>query len=181
MSSETAASTDPRYPIGRFAKPTTITEVQRAQAIQSIAEMPVQLRAAVRGWTDAQLDTPYREGGWTARQLIHHIADSHAQAAVRLRKALTEPNPTVQPYDEKAWADLPDETGCSVEPSLAVLDGTHARWSFLLLHLSPEQWQRTLVHPETGEWTVDALTQLYAWHARHHLAHIVALKRAQGW
>ncbi len=149
--------------------------------METIAALPSQLRAAVAGWTEAQLDTPYREGGWTVRQLVHHIADSHGQSSTRLRKALTEDSPAIQPYDEKLWAELPDSREAPVAFSLAILDGVHARWSYLLHQLSPEQWQRTFVHPESGTWTIDAVTQLYAWHSRHHLAHIAELAKARGW
>lgn len=178
---QSAPQKNPQYPIGRFARPEQISDSDRKAAVGSIAALPAQLRAAVAGWTDEQLDTPYREGGWTVRQLIHHIADSHGQSSTRLRKALTEENPTVQAYDEKLWAELPDDTDAPVESSLLLLDGLHARWSFLLQHLTPEQWQRTFVHPESGTWTIDAVTQLYSWHSRHHLAHVTELAKARGW
>lgn len=181
LSDAERTSKDPRYPIGTFQLPETISVAERAAAIEVIAHLPAHLRAAVAGWSDAQFDTPYRDGGWTVRQLIHHIVDSHVQCGTRMRKALTEDNPTIQPYDEKAWAELPDDKFAAAELSLTILDGVHGRWSYLLHTLSPEQWQRTFVHPETGMWTVDAATQLYAWHSRHHLAHITELARAKGW
>ena len=172
---------DPRYPIGTFQRPQTISAGDRAAAIDTITQLPAQLRTTVNGWTDDQLDTPYREGGWTVRQLIHHIADSHGQSSTRLRKALTEDGPTIQAYDEKLWAELPDDKDAPAELSLTLLDGLHARWSYLLNHLAEEQWQRSFVHPESGVWTIDAVTQLYSWHSRHHLAHINELAKAKGW
>ena len=175
------SSADPRYPIGPFQRPEAISEEMRASAVDAIATLPAQLGAAIAGWNDEQLDTPYRPGGWTVRQLIHHIADSHGQSSTRLRKALTEDSPTIQAYDEKLWAELPDDREAPVAFSLALLNGTHARWAFLQHRLSPEQWQRTFVHPESGTWTIDAVTQLYAWHSRHHLAHITELAKARGW
>ncbi len=175
------AIADLRYPIGKFQRPEQISADDRAAALAAIADLPSQLRATIAGWTEEQLETPYRQGGWTVRQLVHHIADSHGQSSTRLRKALTEHNPTIQPYDEKLWAELPDDKEAPVEFSLAFLDGLHARWSFLLQNLSPEQWQRTFVHPESGSWTIDAVTQLYGWHSRHHLAHITELAKARGW
>jgi hypothetical protein len=180
-SAGSATSADPRYPIGTFQRPSQIASDARIAAIQVIAGLPGQLRSAVDGWTDEQLDTPYRDGGWTVRQLIHHIADSHGQSSTRLRKALTEDNPTIQAYNEKLWAELPDDREAPVEFSLTLLDGVHARWAYLLNHLSEEQWQRTFQHPESGPWTIDAVTQLYAWHSRHHLAHITELAKARGW
>ena len=176
-----ASGADPRYPIGRFERPSAITAADRDAAVEVIATLPAHLRAATNDWTEEQLNTPYRDGGWTVRQLIHHIADSHGQSGTRLRKALTENNPTIQPYDEKLWAELPDDREAPVQSSLAMLDGMHARWTYVLRHLSPEQWQRTFVHPESGTWTIDAMTQLYAWHSRHHLAHITELAKARGW
>ncbi len=176
------AEPDPRYPIGRFQRSATaITEADRSAAIETIATLPTHLRSAVSGWTNAQLDTAYREGGWTVRQLIHHLADSHMQISSRVRMALAENNPTILPYDENAFAELPDAKQGHIECSLSILDGVHARWSYLLHHLTQEQWQRTFVHPETGTWTLDAATQLYAWHSRHHLAHIAELKKVKGW
>ncbi|GAA3759749.1 YfiT family bacillithiol transferase [Terriglobus aquaticus] len=172
---------DPRYPIGKFQRPAQISAAERSSAVEVIRSLPQQLRSAVANWTNEQLDTPYRDGGWTVRQLVHHIADSHGQSSTRLRKALTEDNPTIQAYNEKLWADLPDDREAPVEFSLTLLEGVHARWAYLLDHLSEEQWQRTFQHPESGPWTIDAVTQLYAWHSRHHLAHITELAKARGW
>lgn len=177
----TGGAPDPRYPIGNFQRLAEIAEANRDEAIAVITALPSKLRAAVAGWTDEQLDTPYREGGWTVRQLIHHIADSHGQSSTRLRKALTENHPTIQAYNEKLWAELPDDREAPVELSLTLLDGVHGRWAYLLQHLSPEQWQRTFQHPESGPWTIEAVTQLYAWHSRHHLAHITTLAQQKGW
>ena len=181
MNQPRVSSPDPRYPIGKFQRPAQVSAPDRALAVETIANLPAQLHSAVAGWTGEQLDTAYRDGGWTVRQLVHHIADSHGQSGTRLRKALTEDQPTIQAYDEKLWADLADDREAPVELSLLILDGVHARWVYLLQHLSPEQWQRTFVHPESGVWTIDAVTQLYAWHSRHHLAHITELAKARGW
>src|SRR5947207_11449175 len=138
---------DPRYPIGKFTPPQHVTPALRQQAIAAIAEAPVHLRAAVKGLTDAQLDTPYREGGWTVRQVVHHVPDSHLNAFVRLKLALTEPEPTIKPYDEKLFAQLPDAQ-LPVDPSLSLLDGLHSRWAALLGTLTPQQFARPWFHPE---------------------------------
>jgi DinB family protein len=169
-----------RYPIGEFAMPVTVTPAMRTDALASIAEMPQKLRSAVDGLSASQLDTPYRPGGWTVRQLVHHVADSHINAFVRLKLALTEDNPTVKPYDEKAFAGLPDQR-LPVDVSLALLDGLHARWSTVLDALTPQQFSRPLYHPEIGAITVDYLVQTYGWHSRHHVAHITRLRDREGW
>ena len=174
---------DPRFPIGRFARPApgvALPEGLLRGAIADLAELPEQLRNAVGGLDHAQLDTPYREGGWTVRQLTHHVADSHMNAFLRVRKALTEDAPTIMAYDEKAWAELPD-TVAPVEWSLELVESLHARWVLLLHSLSPAEWQRTFVHPEHGPQTVEFATLLYAWHSRHHLAHVTHLRRARSW
>ena len=172
--------TDMRYPVGEFAMPATVTPAMRADAITAIAELPAKMRDAVRGLSDAQLDTPYRPGGWTVRQVVHHVPDSHMNAFVRLKLALTEDNPTVKPYDEKKFADLPDQR-LATEPSLAILDGLHARWVTVLRALTPQQFTRPLHHPEIGDITVDYLVQTYGWHSRHHVAHITRLRERERW
>ena len=174
---------DPRFPIGRFARPApgiALPDGLLAGAITDLSELPEQLRNALHGLDHAQLDTPYREGGWTVRQLTHHVADSHMNAFLRVRKALTEDAPEIMAYDEKAWAELPD-TVAPVEWSLELVESLHARWVLLLQSLTPAEWQRTFVHPEHGAQTVEFATLLYAWHSRHHLAHVTHLRRARGW
>ena len=161
-----------RYPVGRFAYDGPTAD-GRAAALAAIAALPSQVRAAVDGLSDAALDTPYREGGWTARQVVHHLADSHLNASIRVRFALTEDAPTIKPYNEARWADLDDARTGDIAPSLAILDGLHARWSALLDSLSDDAFARTFVHPERERsYTLDEATEMYAWHGRHHLAHI---------
>ena len=184
MSSEpeaTASAPDPRYPVGHFHLPSPpIPTGERAHAIFTLAEFPELLRNAVSGLDHAQLNTPYREGGWTVRQLVHHIADSHMNAVMHIRLALTEDAPTIKPYDEKSWALLHDSLA-PPEWSLEIIESLHARWIMLLHSLSPEQWQRVFFHPDRGPQTVEAATLLYAWHSRHHLAHITHLRLARNW
>ena len=173
-------ATDLRYPIGDFTMPAAVTPALRTEAITAIAELPARVRDAVRGLSDAQLDTPYRPGGWTVRQVVHHVPDSHMNAFVRLKLALTEDNPTVKPYDEKKFAELPDQR-LPIEPSLSLLDGLHARWVTVLRAHAPPQFGRPLYHPEIGAITVDYLVQTYGWHSRHHVAHITRLREREGW
>jgi hypothetical protein len=172
---------DARYPIGRFKRPESVSAEDRAAAIAAIAAMPGELQAAVKGLDNEQLDTPYREGGWTVRQTVHHFADSHMNAFVRLRLALTEEWPTIKPYDEKAWAELHDSAAGAVGWSIDLLESMHARWVMLLDSLTPEQWERGMVHPENGPLTVEFQTLIYAWHSRHHVAHIRRLREQKGW
>ena len=152
-----------------------------SKALHTLGELPQNLRAAVRHLDDDQLNTPYREGGWTVRQLVHHIADSHMNCYVRIRLALTEEAPAIKPYDEKAWATLHDAEIAPVEWSLELLEALHARLLMLLHSLKPAQWQRTYVHPENGSMRLDQVASLYAWHSRHHVAHITALRAAKDW
>src|SRR5579859_517139 len=173
--------TDPRYPIGRFVPDATPTPETRTSHIQSIAGLPPRMRRAVAGLTDQQLNTPYREGGWTVRQVVHHVPDSHLNAYVRLKLALTEDKPTIKPYNEAAWAELADSKSAPIESSQTLLDSVHERWDRLWRSLKPEQFARVLVHPEHGERTVDWLVFLYAWHGRHHTAHITELRKQKGW
>jgi uncharacterized damage-inducible protein DinB len=172
---------DPRYPIGRFEMPKEVTAERRQQAIETLAAAPVNMRAAVKGLNDAQLDTPYREGGWTVRQVVHHVPDSHVNAYIRLKFALTEEKPTIKPYAEADWAELPDAKSAPIEASQALLDSLHARWVRLWRALKPEQFGRLLVHPEHGDRTVDWLLFLYEWHGKHHTAHITELRKQKGW
>ena len=171
---------DPRYPIGHCQTPPTITSAHLEEAIATIADLPTRLREATRHLSDAQFDTPYREGGWTVRQLIHHVADSHMNALIRVHLALTEDWPTIKPYREAAWAELADSTA-PAEWSLTILDALHARWTMLLRSLDDSQWERGFVHPERGRSNLKEATLLYEWHSRHHLAHITELKRHANW
>ncbi|HYL06384.1 MAG TPA: putative metal-dependent hydrolase [Thermoanaerobaculia bacterium] len=172
---------DLRYPIGRFRRPASFTEEERTATVAVLAETPARLREAVAGLTPAQLDTPYRPGGWTVRQLVHHVPDSHLNAYVRCKLALTEDEPTIRPYDEDRWAHLPEARSAPLEPSLALLAALHQRWDLALREMAPEDWQRMLVHPESGRQSVEQLVALYAWHGRHHAAHVTELRRREGW
>jgi hypothetical protein len=172
---------DPRYPIGPFVDPGPLAPAARAAAIETIESLPIELRKALRGLSDAQLATPYREGGWTVRQLVHHVADSHINAYCRFRLALTEDNPTIKPYEEQEWALLIDGASAPIGLSLALLDALHARLGMLLNALTPEQYVRPLVHPASGPHNVDWLLSMYSWHGSHHVAHITALRQARGW
>ncbi|HLZ92669.1 MAG TPA: putative metal-dependent hydrolase [Candidatus Acidoferrum sp.] len=172
---------DPRYPIGKFAPPQEASADLRHQAISAIADAPGKLRAAMKGLSDEQLDTPYREGGWTVRQVAHHVPDSHINAYVRLRLALTEHEPTIKPYEEARWADLEDARSAPIDVSLALLDSLHERWTRLLRSLDPADFARTFRHPDHGVRSIDWMLFLYAWHGRHHTAHITELRSQRGW
>jgi len=172
---------DPRYPIGPFTYRGPGSAEQRSVWISEIAAAPEQLRSAVQGLSDAQLDTPYRDGGWTVRQVVHHVPDSHLNAYVRFKLALTEDHPTIRPYDEKRWAQLTDARAGSILVSLDMLDALHERWGRLLRSLGPAEFGRTLNHPESGVLDLDLLTAHYAWHGRHHTAHVTALRQRRGW
>lgn len=172
---------DPRYPVGRFTRPEEITAAHLQEWIQAIEEAPAHLRQAVAGLTEVQLDTPYREGGWTVRQVVHHLADAHMNSFCRLKLALTEQNPTIKPFEENDWAETPDAARAPIAPSLALLEGLHARWTVLLRSLTPEQFTRTIQHPQAGTQRVDTLTGLYAWHSRHHVGHVTTTRQRQGW
>ena len=171
---------DLRYPIGRFEKPQTISEIDRAEAIADIESLPAQLSAAVKGWSDIRLDTPYRPGGWTVRQVLHHVADSHMTSYLRFKLALTEKEPTIKPYDEAEWAKLADASA-PVQPSLDLLGLLHQRWVLLLRSLQPDDWTRTFRHPERGLVRLDTNLMLYSWHGKHHLAHITKLSDRMEW
>lgn len=172
---------DPRYPIGKFQQPLEATPALRQQAIDIIAETPRNLRAAVEGLSPTQLDTPYREDGWTIRQVVHHVPDSHMNAYVRLRLALTEEQPTIRPYEEALWAQLPDAQTGPVETSLVLLEALHDRWVRLFRSLTVDQFGRVFIHPDLGPKTVDWLVFQYAWHGRHHTAHITELRKQRSW
>jgi DinB superfamily len=172
---------DPRYPIGKFERKGPLTAQDRTRLIESMSAAPERFRAAVAGLNDSQLDTPYREGGWTVRQLIHHLADSHMNSYVRFRLTATENEPTIKPYDEKLWADLPDARTSPIDPSLQMLDGIHRRWVLLMKSFGPDDFARGMVHPEHGRMTLDDALGLYEWHGRHHAAHITSLRQQRNW
>lgn len=174
-------SPDFRYPIGPFLPPPPADPASRAAAILAIAEAPAKLRAAVTGLTNEQLETPYRPGGWTVRQVTHHVPDSHLNAYARLRLALTEDRPTIKPYDEARWAELPDAKRMPVDVSLTLLESLHQRFVTLLESLSENEWKRRYIHPDTGEHTLDYFLEHYAWHGRHHVAHVTSLRSRMQW
>jgi len=171
---------DLRYPIGRFAKPDTISSDDRIGAIITLSEAPELLRNAVDNLGSSELDTPYRDGGWTVRQVVHHLADSHMNALSRLKLALTEEWPMIYAYKEASWAELPDNTA-PVNWSLDLIESLHARWVLLLQSLDDAQWLRGFRHPERGPMSIENAALLYAWHCRHHTAHITHLRASKGW
>ncbi len=172
---------DPRYPIGKFTYKDSPTPDERVQLIRQIEQAPAKLRAAVSGLSPQQLDTPYRPEGWTVRQVAHHVPDSHLNAYVRFKLALTEDEPMIKPYAEDRWAKLADTEATPVEVSLALLDSLHDRWVRLLRSLQPDDWKRTFRHPELGAVSLEKNLALYAWHGRHHVAHITSLRERNGW
>ena len=172
---------DPSYPIGPFEYRGPATPAHRAGWIADIAALPSLLRNAVAGLNDAQLDTPYRAGGWTVRQVVHHIPDSHLNAYVRFKLTLTEDEPTIRPYDQERWADLPDGRTGAIAASLGILEGLHERWVRMLRSLGPAEFARKLNHPEWGVQDLDWLTAQYAWHGKHHVAHVTGLRERMGW
>lgn len=172
---------DPRFPVGKFAWPETVSEEDRQKLIAQIEEMPAKLRAAVQGLSEAQLDTPYREGGWTVRQVAHHLADSHMNAFIRFKLALTEDEPTIKPYEQQKWAELPDGKTAPIEVSLVLLDSLHRRWVMLIKSIKPEDFARTFRHPELGLVTLERNLALYAWHSRHHVAHVTSMRERMAW
>ena len=171
---------DLRYPIGKFERPDTVTADQRTAWIGDIEATPARFREIVSGLNDEQLDTPYRPGGWTVRQVVHHVADSHMNSFIRFRLGLTEDEPTVKPYDEKRWAELCD-SGMPVDASLQIIEALHRRWVVLLRGMSDADFSRTFRHPEMGLVRLDTNMALYAWHGRHHAAHITGLRERNGW
>jgi hypothetical protein len=171
-----------KYPIGKYQSADPITHEILNTYIEEIATFPQRLRGVVGNLSGEQLDTPYRDGGWTIRQVVHHCADSHMNSLTRLKLALTEEEPVIKPYLEAKWADLADSIHMEIGPSLQMIDGIHKRWTVLLHSLSPEEWQRTFIHPQSGRtFRLDDNTGLYAWHCRHHLAHITNLIERMGW
>jgi hypothetical protein len=173
---------DLRYPTGKFSFESEVTPDKRARFIAAIREAPALMRGALHGLNDAQLDTPYREGGWTPRQIAHHVPESHMNAYTRFKLAITEDNPTIKPYDENLWAKTADVFREPVETSVVLLEALHKRWVSLLATMKPEDFSRTVFHPEhQREMNLDFLLQMYAWHGRHHAAHITGLRSRQGW
>jgi hypothetical protein len=172
---------DPRFPTGKFQFNPDVTPELRQACIAAIREAPAAMRAAVTGLNETQLNTPYRDGGWTVRQVAHHVPDSHMNAFIRFKLALTETNPTIKPYSEDAWAKLSDVAATPVETSVVLLEALHQRWVSLLEGMGPGDFPRPLMHPERGAVTLDWLLQLYAWHGRHHVAHITTLRVREGW
>ena len=177
----TGMSDDLRYPVGTFHVDSAVTPEKRAAWIHQIADTPARLRAAVAGLAQPQFDTPYRPGGWTVRQVLHHVPDSHMNAYCRFKFALTEDNPTIKPYDEAAWAGVADTAKTPPGVSLALLDALHERWVVLLESMDAAAFARPFTHPEHGSRTLDWMLQLYAWHGRHHAAHITELRKREGW
>jgi uncharacterized damage-inducible protein DinB len=174
--------TDLRYPIGEFhLEDDNLNDGERELLITQIAETPARLREAVKDLSEEQLDTPYRPGGWTVRQVVHHVPDSHLNSYIRFKLALTEDEPTIKPYDESQWAMLDDSRDTPVEVSLALLESLHERWVVLLRSLSPAEYARKFRHPEIGVVSLNKNVALYAWHGRHHVAHITSLRERMGW
>jgi len=173
--------TDPRYPIGKFTYDGPLTDAQRKGMIEHIAGAPAALRESIRGLSPQQLDTPYRDGGWTVRQVVHHVPDSHMNAYVRFKLALTEDEPTIKTYMEDRWAELQDSRSTPIEVSLVLLENLHARWVGLLNSLRPEDWRRNFRHPELGTVSLERNLALYSWHGRHHVAHVIELRKRMAW
>jgi len=172
---------DPRYPIGKFSYSGPLTAEQKRQYLDDIGQTPARLREAIRGLNDQQLDTPYRDGGWTVRQVVHHVPDSHMNSYMRFKLALTEEEPTIKTYMEDRWAELPEARQAPIGVSLALLESLHERWMLVLRNLNDADWQRTFRHPELGSMTLERTLALYSWHGRHHVAHVTELRKRMGW
>jgi uncharacterized damage-inducible protein DinB len=173
---------DLRYPIGKYQRPGDLTSDQRLEFIRAIEETPERLASALKNLSADRLDTPYRPGGWTVRQVVHHLPDSHMNAYVRMKLALTEDEPTIKTYDEARWAELADGKRAPINPSLELLETLHKRWVFFLRSLTPEDWSRKFRHPDHEKpMSIDDSLALYAWHGKHHVAHITALRQRNGW
>jgi uncharacterized damage-inducible protein DinB len=172
---------DLRYPVGKFKYDGPPSEEQKNAFLNDVAATPANLRAAVKGLSEAQFDTPYRPGGWTVRQVVHHVPDSHMNSYVRFKLALTEDEPTIKPYAEDKWAELADTKATPIEVSLTLLDSLHDRWVRLLRSLTPDDWKKTFLHPALGPMTLEKTLALYAWHGRHHVAHITELRGRMSW
>ncbi|MCL4538519.1 MAG: putative metal-dependent hydrolase [Bacteroidetes bacterium] len=172
---------DLSYPIGKFTPEPKLDDAKRIALINEIAAAPAALRESVHGLTKAQLDTPYRPDGWMIRQVVHHLPDSHMNAYMRFRLALTENEPTIKTYSQSDWAKLPDAISADIEISLKLLENLHHRWVFLLRSMRPEDFKRAFIHPESGVQKLETTLQLYAWHGKHHVAHITSLRKRMGW
>jgi uncharacterized damage-inducible protein DinB len=172
---------DPRYPIGKFSYTGPLTAQQKQECLTDIEQTPARLRAALHGLSDQQLNTPYRDGGWTPRQLAHHVPDSHMNCYIRFKLALTEDAPTIKPYMEDLWAELPEAKQAPIEVSLALLDFLHQRWMLMLREFTGAEWKRTFRHPELGPMSLEKTLALYSWHGRHHVAHVTSLREKMGW
>jgi DinB superfamily len=172
---------DPRYPIGKFTFNGSPDEAQRQKFISDIEQTPAALRSAVKGLSSQQIETPYRDGGWTVRQVTHHVSDSHMNGYIRFKLGLTEDVPTIKPYMEDRWANLGDVQSTPLEVSLSLLDALHHRWVRLLRSLEPQDWKRSFNHPELGIVPLEKNLALYSWHGRHHVAHITELRKKMGW
>jgi len=172
---------DLRYPIGEFKFAGPLTDAERQALIDRIAETPDRMRAAVTGLTEEQVDSPYRPGGWTVRQVVHHVPESHLNSYTRFKLAITEDEPTIKPYFEDRWAELDDARQAPIALSLDLLDALHGRWIWFLRSLKQEDFQRTFRHPEIGVVSIDKNIALYAWHGQHHVAHITSLRKRMGW
>lgn len=170
-----------RYPIGKFSAPNEISAEQIKAYIKTIEDTPAKYKKAVQDLNEGQLDTPYRPDGWTIRQVVHHVPDSHLNSYVRFKLGLTENKPTIKPYDEAKWAELDDSKDTPVEVSLTLLESLHKRWAALLRSMTEKDFQKTIIHPERGEMRLDKLLALYDWHCKHHLAHIINLRKRMGW
>lgn len=172
---------DPRFPIGKFRYDGPPNDEAKQAFLEEIAQTPKKLRAAIQGLSETQLDTEYRPGGWSVRQVVHHVPDSHLNSYVRFKLALTEDDPTIKPYAEDRWAELADSKATPIEVSLTLLESLHDRWVRLLRSLTEEEWKRTFRHPDLGPMTLEKTLALYAWHGKHHVAHITELRKRMSW
>lgn len=172
---------DLRFPIGKFERPVNVTPALRARFIDDIEQTPANLSAAIAGLDEKQLDTPYRPRGWTVRQVVHHLPDSHINAYTRMKLAATEDGPTIKPYEEARWAELADGKAAPVDLSIRLLEALHARWVIFLRSLRQEDFVRPFTHPESGVVNIDWALAMYAWHGKHHVAHITGLRKREGW
>jgi hypothetical protein len=172
---------DPRYPVGKFSFEGPLSPEQKTKFLDDIEQTPARLKAAVQGLSQQQLDTPYRDGGWTVRQVVHHVPDSHINSYMRFKLALTEEEPTIRTYMEDRWAELPEARTAPIELSLGLLENLHKRWMLMLRAIPDADWKRTFRHPELGLMTLERNLALYAWHGRHHVAHVTELRTAKGW
>ena len=173
--------TDLQYPVGKFERQANYTALEIQESIEVLEKLPQQMRTSVAGLSAEQLETSYREGGWSLRQVVHHVPDSHINSFVRFKLALTEENPTIKPYDEAAWAELSDSRDTPIQTSLDLLEALHERWVIVLRAIKPEDWRRTFNHPQNGAMTLEYAVALYAWHSRHHLGHITQTRARMGW